>query len=193
MENATEAIIIAASVLFLIIALSVAISSFTNLRTQMETVFSVRDEILMAKDEHGNYINYIENGDDLRTVGIQDILVAYKRLRKENYIIYIYNQNGIVDPEIPSDMLVDVADAYIYKEKENDSTGTTIISQGQMIKLVNDINHMDKNLDETLEKLYNSNRGKKYKEYFGIYKEKVAEGVLDKENLEHKIITFVEQ
>jgi len=190
MENVTEAMIMAASVLLLIIALSVAISSFTTLRTQMETVFSEREEVLMATDEDGNYINYIENGDDVRTVGIEDILVAYRRMRKEDYIMYIYD-SGQDYGSIPNDLLVKFSEDYKYKPKENSPEEEIIIPKDKnVIRLVIDINYV-KELDETINLLYNNIKDAEYKEYFGIYKETVGPGVLDKENLEHKIITFV--
>ena len=60
MENATQALIMAGSVLLLIIALTVTISSLSNLRTQAQDILMERDRIEITQDSKG-YINYIKN------------------------------------------------------------------------------------------------------------------------------------
>ena len=60
MENATDALIMAGSVLLLIIALTVTISSLSNLRTQAQDILMERDRLEIAQDSKG-YINYIKN------------------------------------------------------------------------------------------------------------------------------------
>ena len=50
MENATDALIMAGSVLLLIIALTVTISSLSNLRTQAQDILMERDRLEIAQD-----------------------------------------------------------------------------------------------------------------------------------------------
>ena len=76
MENATDALIMAGSILLLIVALTVAISSLSNLRTQTQGILNEKDQLMAMSDESG-YINYLRNnGEDKRTVGIETIAAA---------------------------------------------------------------------------------------------------------------------
>ena len=90
MENATDALIMAGSVLLLIIALTITISSLSNLRMEAQNLLMERDQILITKDSLGDYLNYIKNDDnDVRIVGIETLISAIRRKWKENYNIYI--------------------------------------------------------------------------------------------------------
>ena len=99
MENATDAIIMATSVLLLIIALSVSISSLSNLKTQVQDILSQRDEVDLSTYSVKNdddtittsYNNYIKNNTDIdvRKVKAETIITLIRRMRKENYTIYI--------------------------------------------------------------------------------------------------------
>ena len=98
MENATDAIIMATSVLLLIIALSVSISSLSNLKTQVQDILSQRDEVDLSTYSVKNgettttsYNNYIKNNTDIdvRKVNAETIITLIRRMRKENYTIYI--------------------------------------------------------------------------------------------------------
>ena len=191
MENATEALVIAGSIFLLMLALAIAISSFTGLKTEVEDITTTRDEIKVAKDEDGNYINYIKNGNDIRTVGIYEIIASFRRMRKEGYNIYIYMKNGTIPSGIPDEFIED-AKEHTYIQKN--STSKKIIDNGRIIKLtVSGGNRYIHKLDETIKILYNSDmKDKTYEEYIGIYKEETAEGVLEKENPTYKILTYVE-
>lgn len=95
MENAVDALIMAGSVLLLIIALSVSISSFTKLRVQVDEIVKTEQTVDLAKDEDGNYINYITNSaDDVRTVKAETIISSIRRVPKENFVVCISFKNG---------------------------------------------------------------------------------------------------
>lgn len=186
MENATDALVIAGSIFLLMLALAVAIFSFTSLKNQIDDVVLARDEVKMAVDENGEYINYIKNGDDRREVGLAEIISSFRRMRKENYTIYIY-LGGTVPSGIPTELKIRTEE-YKYKNER------IINSGGEMIKLsISDMgNNYLQELDETIKILYNNSDSKKtYDEYIGIYKEKTEEGVLEKENPTRKIVTYV--
>ena len=94
MENATDALIMAGSVLLLIIALTVTISSLTNLRTQAQDILDDRDQLLATTDESG-YINYLKVVEIKmkRIVGIETVMSSIRRMTKEDYTIYIQTNN----------------------------------------------------------------------------------------------------
>ena len=192
MENATEALVIAGSIFLLMLALAVGVSSFTNVKGQVDDVLEYRQEVRMATDQEGNYINYIKKSNDIRTVSFAEIITAFRRMRQESYDIYIYLKNGVVPnsnefKEKLGESIVECKSC-MYKGQE------IIPSSGQMIKLT--ISNVEKNsrLDEIINILYNSGMDDyTYDEYIGTYKEKAEEGVLEKENLQYKILTYIQK
>ena len=60
MDNISEALYMAGSVLIFIIALTVAISSFTTVRTGIDNMLGQTETVKMAKDGE-NYINFINS------------------------------------------------------------------------------------------------------------------------------------
>ena len=94
MENATDALIMAGSVLIFIIALTVCISSFTTLRVGIDDIVTQTETVEMAKDSSGNYINYIQAQDDsIRIVGAETVVTSISRAIKEDYVVYIKLKN----------------------------------------------------------------------------------------------------
>ena len=61
MENASEAIIIAGSIFLLIIALSLSISSFSRVKTQIDDIVLSHDKVEYAVDSDNKLINFIES------------------------------------------------------------------------------------------------------------------------------------
>ena len=206
MENATDALIMAGSVLLLLIALTVGISSLSNLKMQVEDIVSEREGLRLTTTTNQTtgereYLNYIKNGDDVRTVGVETIMSSYRRMRKEDYDIYIVLKNEMID-KIP-----DVLKTKMTKDqKYTNPNGTeiTIATSGkEVIKLSmagagnkymdEDITKSDyKTVHDFVEALYNGLKDKKFKEYIGVYQDKTAEGVSQANKQTHKIITFVQ-
>lgn len=80
MENATEALKLAAWVLLFVVALSICINSFTEARQTMDT-------ILEYNDREYDY-TYVEEAETTqRTVGYESIIPTIYRAYKENYKI----------------------------------------------------------------------------------------------------------
>ncbi len=186
MENATEALIMAGSVLLLIIALTVSISSLSNLRTQAQDIIMERDRVEITQDSEGSYINYIKNDDkDVRIVGIESIISSIRRMWKEDYTIYLATNNLLT--EIPQELRV--------SNVENLSN-TQIIQGKNIIKLsqAGVGNQLVKD-EKILTEIYNYSKvnDKKFKEYIGIYQNKAIEGVSEANKNTYKIITFVEE
>lgn len=190
MENATQALFMAASVLLLIVALTISISSFATLKVQVEDIVDARDEVLLTKDESGGYLNYIKNDDnDVRTVGVETIISAFRRLRKEQYIIYIKakNENLSQIKEKYADLIITTSEAQKYNNSEIIEKNTEIIklsASGAQNRYLDD--------DNVINSLYEILNGNTYKEYIGIYQNK-ADSVSEANKVTYKIITFVQQ
>lgn len=104
-DNLSDALKMASAVLIFVIALSICIVTFTQVRETSEAV-------LYAKDDT-NYYDYIEQNDEdrdytKRVVGMETIIPTLYRYYKENYIVKFVDRNG-VDPII------------IYKSQKNNS------------------------------------------------------------------------
>ena len=97
MENATDALIMAASVLLLVIALTVSITSFSKLKSQTQEILYEKDQLQSTTDESGDFLNYLKNDNELRTVGSDTIITTLRRLRKESYTMYIYPDQSTID------------------------------------------------------------------------------------------------
>ena len=188
MENVTDALIIAASVLLLIIALSVNIFSFTNIKTQVDGIISERDEIDMATDISGNYINYYEANDSnaVRTVGIETVMSSIMRVEKESYTVYIYDKND-------SSLYLNekIKKLVVKNSKEKKFGGTEIKEMNDIIKISIDGGNYKNLTDDTMEALYNNLKGKTFDEYIGEYQDNSDKSSANKQT--YRVITFVVQ
>lgn len=84
MENAAEALKMAGAVLLFIIAISVSIASFSDVRQSVDTILEYKDRETEYID--GNYY-YSESSENERTVGLETILPTISRVYVENYKI----------------------------------------------------------------------------------------------------------
>ncbi len=80
MENAAEALKMAAAVLIFVLALSITINSFTETRIAATT-------ILEYKDREYNFDYVEDNGTTARIVGLESIVPTIYKAYKENYKI----------------------------------------------------------------------------------------------------------
>lgn len=87
MENAADALKMAAEVLLFILALGITISSFSQARETSEILLRYTD-----RDYVTQYVEDLETTE--RVVGIETIIPAIYRAYKENYKIYFYNEDG---------------------------------------------------------------------------------------------------
>lgn len=217
MENASEAIIMAGSVMLLLIALTISISSLANIKTQTQSILDSRDQVDMSQDQNGDYINYIatkDSSEDVRSVGVDGIISELRRMKKENFTIYIVPIDEIAfDDKFKNAKLVykSTKDQY-YIDANNEPTklirqGTTIIElsmavekqtvlfyytpppQGQPPIQQPPIQEVNR---EFVRELYDKFKNATFKEYIGIYQEKTAKGVSEPNKETKKIITFVQ-
>ena len=177
MDNSTDALIMAGSILLLIIALTVTISSLTNLRTQAQDIFDDRDQLLATTDDSG-YINYLQSGNkDKREVGIETVITSIRRMTKEDYTIYIKPKNNITDLGTEYDDIKVSVDGNNFAIK--------LYLSGVGNKYVNNYN-----LTKILYILYNNLETARFNEFIGIYQNKTAEGVSEANKSTYKVITY---
>lgn len=89
MENAAEALKMAAAVLIFVVALSISINAFSEVRTTATT-------ILNYKDNEYDYTYVQSNGGTERLVGLESIIPTIYKAYKENYKI-VFDSNLLPD------------------------------------------------------------------------------------------------
>lgn len=219
MENASEAIIMAGSVMLLLIALTISISSLANIKTQTQSILDSRDQVDMSQDQKGDYINYIatkDSSEDVRSVGVDGIISELRRMKKENFTIYIVpidsrfefikqqfknaklvykstKKQEYIDAKnrtitlIPQDTTI--IELSMAVEKQTVLFYYTPPPQGQPPIQQPPIQEVNR---EFVRELYDKFKDATFKEYIGIYQEKTAEGVSEPNKETKKIITFVQ-
>lgn len=183
MENATDALIMAGSVLIFLIALSVCVSSFTTLRTEIDQIIEQTETVDMAQ-KNGEYVNYIKKSDDaIRVVGSETVVSSMYRAKKENYVIYIVLKNSLwKSKEFEKiGMIVNIPD--IKKSADNIIINKSV----NVIKLIGSYD-----FDYILNKLnlYDSIKDKKFEEYLGVYQDNTD--ATEENKITYRIITYVE-
>lgn len=171
MENAAEALKMAAWVLIFVVALSICISSFSQARQTM-------DAILEYNDKEYSYTYVEENGSTQRIVGYESIIPTIYRAYKENYKIVFPNEY-VLYYKIDS-LGKKTPVNYIDLEKEsigNDSMKEEFI-EGILFgknyvtsSAFSNIKFMDQESDALYAKLKNQG---KFKEYLGVYYQEEA-------------------
>lgn len=92
MENAAEALKMAGAVLLFLIAISVSIISFGNVREAADTILEYKDRETAYID--GEYY-YSQSTENEREVGLETILPTLSRVYTENYKVVF---EGLTDP-----------------------------------------------------------------------------------------------
>ena len=198
MENAVEALIMAGSIFLLIIALSLGISSFSRVKTQIDDMVLSREKVEYAVDsKEGTLLNFIQSDKNkyTRTVSIETIVTTLRRIRKESFDVYIVlTDDAEVVSGFAEELKMNLGNNHNTSFDDIDvshvENALRFSISGAANKYVEDKNS-DK-FDETINLLYNKVGTKNFKEYYGIYKEKTEEGVADVEKSDRKIITYVE-
>ena len=191
MENVTDALIMAGQVLIFILALSVCMSSFTNLRGNITEMIGQTETIKMAKDSDG-YINYVEssNGKATRMVGAETVVASMYRAVKENYIVYIklVETTDWHEVEHTGTILIEAQPDVVNTDE------TAKIKPGdKLIKVTigREASGVNEKVNSILSNgLYNIIKGRKFKEYLGEYQNGTAAS--SENRVTKRIITYVE-
>lgn len=90
MENASDAIIMAGAILIFVMALTITMNVFSQVRATIDTVVYTTDET--------NYYEYIgtedNNGIKNRRVGLETVIPTLYKYYKENYTVVFLDRNG---------------------------------------------------------------------------------------------------
>lgn len=202
MENATDALKMAASVLMFIMALSVAIVSFGNVRKTADAILDIRDRETEYID--GNFY-YKESKENARTVGLETVIPTIYRVYFENYRIVFENLDD--EPLYTNKKDKDNGD-----RKSLDLSYETNIINGQdtsKIKLllnaivygINEeykeeyTNLYGRNVELPSESLYTRlqkkiNNGYQIVEHLGVYYQNDGPNVPETNKIEKRVITY---
>lgn len=192
-ENLYDALIMAGAILIFVIALTVSMSSFTEMRTQIDEIVEMDSRVDLVKDDKC-YLNYISTNPDsldIRVVGIETIVSSMYRVAKENYVVYIKTNDedyGLAKTMKLKDQGLS-AQYYGTKEVIKDNDDILQIT-------INGINSdattllRKKKPDEDGKGLYNKLKGKKFEEYLGVYQENT--GASEVNRTTYRVITYVE-
>lgn len=169
MENAAEALKIAAWVLIFIVALSMCISSFTQARQTTDMILSYNE-----KDYDAPFTYVEENGSTERIVSYESIIPTIYRAYKENYKIIFPSDYILYSKKDSTGNIININ----YIDLEKDSPGGNDTDKEEFIKGIlfgkgsvnsNSLNSSFIFRDNKSNALYEKLKGKKFKEYLGIY------------------------
>lgn len=187
MENAIDALVMAGQVLIFIVALTVCMSSFTTVRTQVDQIIGQTETVKLAKDANSDtYINYIqskENGAE-RIVGAETVVSSMYRAIKENYTIYLK-----LKPEDYNTIDQSIVTEQAKFSRGKDKSNNNIISENdKLIKLTIGSNQQ---VHEILKSsIYNKIKDGKFYEYIGEYQNSNTQ-VNSENRLVYRVITYV--
>lgn len=183
MENASDALVMAGQILIFIIALTVCISSFTTLRSEVNRIIGEPETIEFAKGSNG-YINYIESKDNgsTRVVGAETVVSSMYRAIKENYVIYIKlnDYSSIGTTTATSNATKDVV-----------INGETKIHSGEKIIKITIGTGNNQQVNSILKNgFYDGIKNSRFNEYLGEYQDN-SEATSENKQV-YRIITYVQ-
>lgn len=188
MDNAADALKMAAAVLIFVLALSISINAFSEVRTTATT-------ILNYKDREYDY-TYVQNNDGKteRLVGLESIIPTIYKAYKENYKI-VFDPNILPDGVYQrknSDTGVDekVQSIDLQKEVLGNNTDKEQFIMGILYgskycdTIVNGMKIKDKfkknfGINLNMNGIYDTIKNKKVKECIGIYYQEEVENTSD--------------
>ena len=162
----------------------------------------------MATDEYGSFINYLSatrSENPARIVETEAIISSFRRMRKENYTMYIISDDisypGL-DDKISSNLTYNTTITYRDKDNNVKSGKKKFVKLSMLDRdliFYNTVTGADGKIQNeqglnkgVLEFLYEITKGKKYYEYIGIYQDKTDSSVSDVNKTTNKIITYVD-
>ena len=201
MENAADALKMAAAVLIFVMAISITINSFTETRVAATT-------ILNNKDKEYDYSYVEDNGTTERLVSLESIIPTIYKAYKENYKI-VFKENlfsdGVykkINTETGTEdnvYSIDLQKEVLGNETQKEQFIMAILYGSKYDQYETVKNTFKKNLKISLNSagIYDKINGKKLKESIGIYyQEEVGEQdntnptVPDANKTEKRVITY---
>lgn len=194
MENAIDALKMAAAVLVFVLALSLSIGAFSEARITSQT-------ILDYNDREYDYTYVEENGSTQRIVGLETIVPSIYKAYKENYkIVFNFNDNsGLYQKRNSEGNYVPIN--YIDLEKEvlgNDTQKEEFIKAILYGANQETITKFRTNLGIVLNSdgIYAKIKRNTFREDLGVYYQEEVEGRSDEpeaNKTQKRVITYTEQ
>lgn len=189
MENAADALKMAAWVLIFVVALSIIINAFGIARQTTD--------ILISYNDNEYYTDYVEQGNTERKVGYETIIPAIYRAYKENYKIIFLNNDGTPMYFYENKNTKEQIN-YIDLEKQNvgnDPAKEEFIKYIVTGKEINNSQYKFENsYDIKNNGLYNQIKGKQFTESLGVYYQEEIDGnqsnTPDANKTKKRVITY---
>ena len=189
MENAADALKMAAWVLIFVVALSIIINAFGMARQTTD--------ILISYNDNEYYTDYVEQGSTERKVGYETIIPAIYRAYKENYKIIFLNNDGTPMYFYENKNTKEQIN-YIDLEKQNVGNDT---AKDEFIKYIvtgKEINNSQYKFENSYDiknnGLYNQIKGKQFTESLGVYYQEEIDGnqsnTPDANKTKKRVITY---
>lgn len=189
MENAADALKMAAWVLIFVVALSIIINAFGMARQTTD--------ILISYNDNEYYTDYVEQGNTERKVGYETIIPAIYRAYKENYKIIFLNNDG-TPMYFYENKNTEEQINYIDLEKQNVGNDT---AKEEFIKYIvtgKEINNSQYKFENSYDiknnGLYNQIKGKQFTESLGVYYQEEIDGnqsnTPDANKTKKRVITY---
>ena len=189
MENAADALKMAAWVLIFVVALSIIINAFGMARQTTD--------ILISYNDNEYYTDYVEQGNTERKVGYETIIPAIYRAYKENYKIIFLNNDGTPMYFYENKNTKEQIN-YIDLEKQNVVNDT---AKEEFIKYIvtgKEINNSQYKFENSYDiknnGLYNQIKGKQFTESLGVYYQEEIDGnqsnTPDANKTKKRVITY---
>lgn len=193
MENASDALIMAGQILIFIVALTVCITSYSNVRTEIDGLISQTDTVKFAKDDEG-YINYIKSEENsaIRKVGVETVVSSMYRASKENYDIFIKLQDTSgLENSLEDDKNVEFYNATKDLVLEMKGISKTPIRINDKLIRVGIGKNKNQSINMKLKSgLYNKIKDLYFYEYFGQYQNDTQANSSDR--ITYRIITYID-
>ena len=187
MENAAEALKIAAWVLIFVVALSMCINSFSQARQTMDT-------ILEYNDKEYSYTYVEDNGSTERIVGYESIIPAIYRAYKENYKV-IFPNHTLYTKKVAGESI-----EINYIDLEKESLGNEelkekflqgiLFGKASVKEEIRNNNFYNIQFDER--GLYENIKGKKFIEKLGVYYQEESVTTPNTNKTKKRVITYEE-
>lgn len=204
MENAADALKMAGAVLIFVLAISIIILSFSQVRETSDTILNYRDrEEMYIESDY-----YYETSGTVRTVNLETIIPSIFRAYLENYKIVfegldeplykIKNREGDWVEKYTLDLETNQDKIYNNAVLANDDQKKEFIRGILYRDFISTKDNFQKKFYvrlENYESLYNQltkkvENGKKIKEYLGVYYQNDNENEPDVNKTEKRIITY---
>ena len=189
MENAADALKMAAWVLIFVVALSIIINAFGMARQTTD--------ILISYNDNEYYTDYVEQGNTERKVGYETIIPAIYRAYKENYKIIFLNNDGTPMYFYENKNTKEQIN-YIELEKQNVGNDTAKEKFIKYIVTGKEINNSQYKFENSYDiknnGLYNQIKGKQFTESLGVYYQEEIDGnqsnTPDANKTKKRVITY---